>query len=154
MSRLSATTSLEMKILDALRALNLPVPCEGMMERADAGEQKEQDTTSAQVRVWNFAQTHEAFATFTVSAEIRLVVEQSESANGGMFFDAHEAVALWLEGVMLGDRCVALSTDEADVDGLQRTGGDKDFDPTVNGWCATWNFTISGRVKQQQKQEA
>ena len=46
MSRLSATTSLEMKILDALRALNLPVPCVGMMERADAGEQKEQDTTA------------------------------------------------------------------------------------------------------------
>ena len=62
MSRLSATTSLEMKILDALRALNLPVPCVGMMERADAGEQKEQDTTSAQVRVWNFAQANEALA--------------------------------------------------------------------------------------------
>ena len=152
MSRLSATTSLEMKILDALRALNLPVPCVGMMERADAGEQKEQDTTSAQVRVWNFAQTNEAFAVFTASAEIRLIVEQSESANGGMFFDAHELIALWLEGVMLGDGCVALSTDEADVDGLQRTGGDKDFDSTVNGWYATWNFTIYGRVKSQTQE--
>lgn len=153
MNRLSTTTSLEMKILDALRALNIPVPCVGMMEQADAGTMKEQDTTSAQVRVWNFAQTNEAFATFTASAEIRLVVEQSESANGGLFFDAHELIALWLEGMMLGDRCVALSTEEADVDGLQRTGGDKDFDSAINGWYASWNFTISGRVKPQ-KQEA
>lgn len=153
MNRLSATTSLEMKILDALRALNLPVPCEGMMETADAGEQKEQDTTSAQVRVWNFAQTNEALAVFTASAEIQLMVEQSESANGGMFFDAHELIALWLERVMLGDECVALSTDEVDVDGFQRTGGDKQYDASAGGWHASWNFTISGRVKPQ-KQEA
>jgi len=152
MNRLSATTSLEMKILDALRALKLPVPCAGIMERADAGEQKEQDTTSAQVRVWNFAQANEAVAAFTASAEIRLVVEQSESADGGTFFDAHELIALWLEGVMLGDQCVALSTDEVDVDGLQRTGGDKDFDAAINGWYASWNFTISGRVKPKTQE--
>ena len=149
MSRLSATTSLEMKILDALRALNLPVPCVGMMERADAGEQKEQDTTSAQVRVWNFAQANEALAVFTASAEIRLIVEQSESANGGLFADAHEKISTWMEDVMLDDRCTILSTPRAHIDGFQRGGDDKDFDPLGGMWYAVWDLTLTGRIKKQ-----
>ena len=40
-------------------------------------------------------------AAFTVKAEVRLNVEQAESANGGTFYEAHEKFALWLERVML-----------------------------------------------------
>ena len=108
---LSVTTSLEAKLLAELRGLGLPLPCVGLMEVADAGTQKEQDLTSVQVRVYNFAQVTEASGMFTVTAEIRLNVEQAESANGGTFYEAHEKIALWLQQVMLADGCTELDTD-------------------------------------------
>ena len=150
---ISVSTSLEMKILETLRGLNPGVQCVGLMEVADAGVQTEQDLSALQVRVYNFAQMTENGSTFTVTAEIRLNVEQAESANGGAFFDAHEKVALWLEHVMLDANCTELDTDEAFVDGLQRTGGDKDFDTSGGVWFAVWNMTLSGRKKEQQEQE-
>jgi len=148
---LSVSTSLEAKVLATLRGLGLPVPCVGLMEVADAGTMKEQDLTSVQVRVYNFAQVTEASGMFTLMVEIRLNVEQAESANGGTFYDAHERIALWLQHVMLGDACAELDTDEAHVDGLQRTGDDKDFDTTGGEWFAAWNLTLSGRLKQQEE---
>ena len=148
---ISVSTSLEMKILETLRALKPGVQCVGLMEVADAGEQKEQDLSALQVRVYNFAQRTENGGTFTVAAEIRLNVEQAESANGGTFFEAHEKVALWLEHVMLDSNCEELDTDEAFVDGLQRTGGDKDFDTSGGAWFAVWEMTLSGRIREQQE---
>jgi len=151
--RQSATTSLETKILETLRGLNPGVQCVGLMEVADAGVQKEQDLSALQVRVFNFSQITENDGFFKVSAEIRLNVEQAESANGGVFFDAHEKVALWLEHVMLGQYCAELDTGEVYVDGLQRTGGDKDFDTSGGVWFAAWNLTLSGRIKPTEQQE-
>lgn len=151
--RQSATTSLETKILETLRGLNPGVQCVGLMEVADAGVQKEQDLTALQVRVFNFSQITENDGFFKVSAEIRLNVEQAECANGGAFFSAHEKVALWLEHVMLGQYCAELDTGEVYVDGLQRTGGDKDFDTSGGVWFATWNLTLSGRIKPTEQQE-
>ena len=148
---LSVSTSLEAKVLATLRGLNLPLPCIGLMEVADAGTMKEQDLSAVQVRVYNFAQVTEASGMFTLSVEIRLNVEQAESANGGIFYDAHEKIALWLQQVMLADGCTELDTDEAHVDGLQRTGDDKDFDTTGGEWFAAWNMTLSGRLKQQEE---
>ena len=148
---LSVSTSLEAKLLATLRGLGLPVPCVGLMEVADAGVQKEQDLSSVQVRVYSFAQVTESSGMFTINAEIRLNVEQAESANGGTFLEAHEKVALWLEHVMLGANCEELDTDEAFVDGLQRNGGDKDFDISGGEWFAVWNLTLSGRIKQQEE---
>lgn len=148
---LSVSTSLEAKVLATLRGLGLPLPCVGLMEVADAGTMKEQDLSAVQVRVYNFAQVTEASGMFTLSVEIRLNVEQAESANGGTFYDAHERIALWLQHVMLGDACAELDTDEAHVDGLQRTGDDKDFDTTGGEWFAAWNLTLSGRLKQQEE---
>ena len=148
---ISVSTSLEMKILETLRALKPGVQCVGLMEVADAGVQKEQDLSALQVRVYGLAQRNENSGFFTISAEIRLNVEQAESANGGAFFDAHEKVALWLEHVMLDANCTELDTDEAYVDGLQRTGGDKDFDTLGGVWFAIWNMTLSGRIKEQQE---
>ena len=153
MSRMSVSTSLEAKILVTLRGLDLSVPCVGLMEVADAGTLKEEDLTSVQVRVFNFAQVSENSGLFTVEAEVRLNVEVAESANGSAFFDAHEKVALWLERVMLDTNCSELDTTEAFVDGLQRTGGDKDFDTTGETWFALWNMTLSGRIKPTQQEE-
>lgn len=150
---ISVSTSLEMKILETLRALDPGVQCVGLMEVADAGVQKEQDLSSLQVRVYNFAQQSENSGMFTVYAEIRLNVEQAESANGGVFVEAHEKVALWLEHVMLDSNCEELDTSEAFVDGLQRTGGDKDFDTSGGVWFALWNLTLSGRKKENTNEE-
>lgn len=147
----SVSTSLEAKILEILRGMGLPVQCVGLMEVSGVGEQKVQDLSAVQVRVFNFAQLTEGFSPFTVSAEIRLNVEQAESANGGDFLAAHEAIALWLERVMIGGNCSELDTDRAFVDGLQRTGGDKDFDTSGGVWFAVWNMTLSGRIKQQEE---
>ena len=124
---LSVSTSLEEKVLATLRGLNLPLPCVGLMEVADAGTMKEQDLSAVQVRVYNFAQVTEASG------------------------KAHEKIALWLQQVMLADGCTELDTDEAHVDGLQRTGDDKDFDTTGGEWFAAWNMTLSGRLKQQEE---
>ena len=152
MSRLSVTASLEAKLLETIRSLAPEVRAVGLLETADAGTQKEEDLTSFQVRVYNFAQPNEAVGVFTCSAEIRLNVEQAESANGGLFFDAHEKLALWLERVMLGDACEELETDEAYIDGLQRNGDDKDFDTMTGEWFAVWNMTLSGRIKHEQEE--
>lgn len=149
MSRLSASASLEAKFLETFRALLPNMQCVGLLETADAGTQKVEDLTALQIRVYNFAQTNEAQGFFTASVEIRVNVEQAESANGGAFFAAHEAVALALERLMLRDNCTELETDEAYVDGLQRTGDDKDFDTTDGVWFAVWNLTLSGRIKQE-----
>ncbi len=150
MSRRSASAALEARLLESLRGLGTGVPCVGLLETAAAGEAREQDPTSLQVRVHGFAQANEALCAFAVSAEVRLRVEAAESADGALFASAHEAVALWLEGVMLGDRCVALGTDEVDVDGLRRTGGDMGFDAADGAWYAVWNVEISGRTRQQE----
>lgn len=151
MSRLSVSASLEAKLLETLRVLVPGVRAVGLLEVADAGTQKDEDVTALQVRVYNFSQLRETADMFSVSAEIRLNVEQAESANGGLFFDAHERVALWLERVMLGDACTELETDEAYVDGLQRVGDDKDFDMMDDAWFAIWNLTLSGRIRKRQE---
>lgn len=153
MSRLSVSASLEAKILETLRALVPEVRSVGLLETADAGTQKDEDPTSLQVRVYDFRQLNEATAVFSVSAEIRLNVEQAESANGGLFLDMHEKVALWLERVMLGDACEELNTDEAYIDGFQRNGDDKDFDTMTGEWFAVWDVTLTGRIKQEEEQE-
>lgn len=152
MSRISASASLEAKLLETVRKLVPDVRAVGFLETADAGTQKDEDLTSFQVRVYNFVQTNEADASFEVSAEIRLNVEQAESANGGLFFDAHEKVALWLERIMLGDNCAELETDEVRVDGFMRDGDEKDFDMISGEWFAVWNMTISGRTKQENNE--
>ena len=149
MSRLSVTASLEAKLLETLRALVPDVHSVGLLETADAGSQKEEDLTSLQVRVYNFAQPTEATGIFSVSAEVRLNVEQAESANGGLYFDTHEKVALWLEHVMIGANSSELDTESAYVDGLQRVGDDKDFDTMTGEWFAVWNMTLTGRIKKE-----
>lgn len=151
--RQSISTSLENKILTVLRGMGLPVSAVGLMEVAAEGVQKEQDLSSVQVRVFNMAQVTEASGMFTVNAELRLNVEQAESANGGAFLEAHEKIALWLEHVMIGSCCEELDTDEVYVDGLQRTGGDKDFDTSGGEWFAVWNLTLSGRLKENTNNE-
>lgn len=150
---LSVSKSLENKILETLRGLKPGVQCVGFLEVSADGVQKEQDLSAIQVRVYNFAQVTEASGMFTVAVEIRLNVEQAESANGSAFVVAHEAVALWLERVMLDDACAELDTNEAYVDGLQRTGGDKDFDSSDGVWYAVWNMTLSGRIKSKPEQQ-
>lgn len=157
MSRRSVSASLEAKLLEVLRSLVPEIPAVGFLETADAGTVKNEDPTAFQVRVYNFRQANEAFNAFVVSVEIRLNVEMAESANGGLFLNAHEKVALWLENIMLGDECEALSTDEADIVGFQRTGDDKDFDTMTDEWFASWDMTLSGHVKignEQHEQEA
>ncbi len=149
MSRLSASASLEATFLAVFRELLPDMQCVGLLETADAGTLKSEDLTALQIRVYNFVQTNEALPTFTAIVEIRLNVEQAESANGGVFFAAHETVALALERLMLSDACTELSTGEVDVNGLQRTGDDKDFDTTDDVWFAVWTMTISGRIKQE-----
>ena len=152
MSAVSVSASMEAKLLEMLRALVPEVRAVGLLETADAGEQKDEDLTTIQVRAYNFVQTREASPFFTLSAEIRLYVEQAESANGGLFRDAHEKIALWLEGVM-EDVDGSLDTDRACVDGLQRNGDDKDFDTTTGEWFAVWNVTLSGRIRPTEEQE-
>ena len=145
----SVSASLEAKFLEVLRKIAPDVEAVGLLEMADAGRVKDEDLTSFQVRVYEFKQPNEATGAFTVKAEVRLNVEQAESANGGLFYNAHESFALWLERVMLGDNCEELETDEAYVNGFQRTGDDKDFDTTDGVWFAVWTMTISGRIKQE-----
>ena len=152
MSRLSASASLEAKILSTLRTIAPGVHAVGLLEVADAGTQKDEDMTALQVRVYNFVQPNEALPVFTATVEVRLNVEQAESANGGLYFDAHEKVALWLERIMLGDTCEELETDEAYIDGFQRNGDDKDFDTMTGEWFAVWDMTLSGRIKHEQEE--
>ena len=152
MSTMSVSASMEAKLLETLRALVPDVRSVGLLETADAGTQKDEDLTTIQVRAYNFVQTREALPFFTLSAEIRLYVEQAESANGGLFRDAHEKIALWLEGVM-EDVDGSLDTVRAHVDGLKRNGDDKDFDTTTGEWFAVWNVTLSGRIKPTEEQE-
>lgn len=143
--------SLEEKLMEALKAaINDEIPVIGLIGHTNEGFLKEQDLTSVQVRVYNLTQPHEALPLYEVSAEVRLNVEQAETANGGLFTDMHEAIALYLQQVMLGDNCVALSTDECFVDGLQRGGGDANFDVSGGEWFATWNMTLTGRLKQEE----
>ena len=149
--RRSVSTALEAKILEALRGLEPGVQCVGLMEVSAEGVQKEQDLSAVQVRVYNFAQLTENGEMFSVAAEIRLNVEQAESANGSAFLLVYEKVARWLEHVMLDANCTELDTDEAFVDGLQRTGGDKDFDTSGGVWFAVWNMTLTGRIKEEQE---
>ena len=152
MSAVSVSASMEAKLLETLRALVPEVRAVGLLETADAGKQKDEDLTTIQVRAYNFVQTRKASPFFTLSAEVRLYVEQAESANGGLFRDAHEKIALWLEGVM-EDVDGSLDTDRACVDGLQRNGDDKDFDTTTGEWFAVWNVTLSGRIRPTEEQE-
>lgn len=144
----SICKSLEDKLLESLRGLpGVSVPVEGLLEVAAAGELKDEEPTSLQVKVYGMQQPHESMRMYTVTAELRLYVEQAESANGRLFSDTHEAVALWLEGVMLDDACTALETSDVFVDGLQVTGGDLDFDNAGGEWFASWNLTLTGRKK-------
>ncbi len=147
--RKSVSASIEAKFLEVLREVAPGVRAVGLLETADAGRMKDEDRTSFPVRVSNFKQPNEATGACTVTAEVRLNVEQAESANGGLFFDAHERFALWLERVMLGDECEELETKGAYIAGFQRTGDDKDFDTTDGVWFAVWTMTISGRIKQE-----
>ena len=151
----SICASLEDKLLTALRGLDLPVPVVGLLETAGNGEVKQEDLTALQLRVYGVQQPHEAHGMWQCKAELRLEVEQAESANGVMFRDAHEAVALWLERVMLADTCAEeLDTDELFVDGFQLgEGGDADFDASGGVWYATWTVTLSGRLKNQTQEE-
>ena len=151
MSRLSVSASIEAKLLRTFRELMPDMQVVGLLETSDAGTQKVEDMTALQVRVYNLVQTNEAAGFFTVSAEIRLNVEQAESADGGVFFSAHETVALALERLMMRGNCTELETDEAFVDGLQRTGDDKDFDTMDGAWFAVWDLTLSGRIKEQEE---
>ena len=151
--RKSVSASLEAKFLEVLRGLVPDIPAVGFLEAALAGEQKQEDLTSIRVKVDNFSQPNEATCAFSLSVEIRLRVEQAESASGGLFLDAHERIALWLEQVMLGDACVGLGTAEAHVDGFQRTGDDKNFDTTNGDWLAVWTVTLWGRIKPSEEQE-
>lgn len=153
MSRMSVSASIEEKVLRILRGLCPDIPGVGFLEAAAAGEQKQEDPTAFQVRVYNLRQTKEASPFFMVSVDIRLNVEQAESANGSLFRTAHEAVAMWLERVMVQVDGEELDTDMAYVDGVQRTGDEKDFDTAGLGWFAAWALTLSGRVKQPEEQE-
>lgn len=150
MSTVSVSASVEAKLLETFRALVPEIRSVGLLETASAGAQKDEDLTTIQVRAYNFVQKREASPFFTLSAEIRLYVEQAESANGGLFFDAHEKFAMWLERVMVKNGIEELETDEAYVDGMRRTGDDKDFDTATGEWFAVWDMTLSGRIKEQE----
>lgn len=143
----SINLSLEEALLTALRGLNTGVPVVGLLEVAASGTVKEEDLTALQVRVYGMQQPHESLPMFQVTAEVRLNVEQAEAADGSLFATAHEAVALWVQKVMLGDECTELETDDVYVDGLQVTGGDMDFDTSGGVWFAVWNMTLTGRLK-------
>lgn len=143
----SICKTLEDSLLDNLRLLDAGVPVVGHLETAAAGEVKQEDLTSLQVRVFGVQQIHEALSLFKVKCEIRLNVEQAESADGELFSSAHESVALWLQRVMIGDACVELETDDVYVDGLQLDGGDMDYDFAGGEWFAVWNINLTGRIK-------
>lgn len=150
----SICASVEEKVLQALRGLDgLAVPVFGLLETAAAGEVKQEDLTALQCRVYGFSQPHEAYGLWSASMELRLTVEQAESANGQLFYDGHEAVALWLQRVMIGDLCTGLDTDEVNVDGFQIGGGDADYDTSNGAWFAVWTVTLSGRLKEQSESE-
>ena len=150
MSKMSVSASSEAKVLEILRSLVPKLQTVGLLKVADAGVMKDEDPTSFQVRVYNFAQVKEGVPYFTLKVEVRLNVEQAESANGGLFFDAHEKFAMWLERVMVKNGIEELETDEAYVDGMRRTGDDKDFDTATGEWFAVWDMTLSGRIKEQE----
>lgn len=143
----SICTSIEEKMLTVLRGLDLPIDIEGLFEVARVGVVKEQDLTALQVRVFNARQVTEAHDSFTVDIEIRLNVEQAESANGALFFASYEPVALVIERLMVADACTELDTDEVFVDGLQLAGGDANFESSNGEWFAVWNMTLTGRLK-------
>lgn len=144
----SICASLEERILVDLRQLEIDVPVCGLLETAGRGEVKQEDLSAVQLRVFGMQQLHETMEHFSVTAEIRLTVEQAESANGAIFYDSHEAVALWLQRIMIGNACTALHTDDVFVDGLQvGSGGDADFDTSNGVWYAVWNVTLTGRLK-------
>jgi hypothetical protein len=143
----SICASLEASILEKLRSLEMGFSCVGLLEVAAGGTLKQEDLSSVQVRVFGVKQPHESMSMFSVTAEVRLNVEQAETANGELFAAAYEALALYFERIMIGDGCVELETSDVDVDGLQMTGGDLDFDTTGCVWYAVWNMTIHGRIK-------
>lgn len=144
----SCEFSLEEKIVEAIaEVVDGEIPVVGFLKAAASGVLKEQDLTSVQVRVYGLTQPNEAMGIYSVSVDVRLMVEQAESANGALFFDMHEAIALYLQRTMLDDACVALSSAEAFVDGLQRNGGDADYDSSSGEWFAVWNLTLTGRLK-------
>ena len=147
--RKSVSASLEAEILKTLRDLVPGVPAVGFLETAAAGEMKVQDPTAIQVKVDNFTQPLEAYEYYQVAAEIRVNVEQAESADAAIFLLAHERIALWLEWAMVGANCAALDTAEAHVDGLQRTGDSKGFDTTTGEWFVAWTMTLKGRIKKE-----
>lgn len=142
----SICTSLEAKLLEVLRGIGLGIDIEGLFEVAASGTVKQEELTALQVRVYGMTQLSEALPMYSVTAELRLNVEQAESANGQLYFDAHEKVALLLQRLMLDDNCTVLGTDEVHVDGLQVTGGDADFD-AGGEWFAVWTVTLTGRLK-------
>lgn len=141
----SACAYVEAKFLEALRGV-VDIGCEGLLEVAASGEVKQEDMTVLQVRVYNLTQLSEALPMCSLSVELRLNVEQAESANGRVFGEAYDAVAVWLQQVMLGDSCTALSSEGFAVDGLQVAGGDADFDPAAGCWYSLWNLTLTGRL--------
>lgn len=146
----SVSASIEAKFLEVFREMMPDMQSVGLLEVSGEGSAKFENPTSVQVRVYNFTQLHEAMGMFSVAVEIRLNVEQSESANGGLFADAHEKISTWMEDVMLDDRCTILSTPRAYIDGFQRGGDDKDFDTLGGMWYAVWDLTLTGRIKKQE----
>ena len=154
----SICASLEDKILSVLQNVKvagyLDIPIIGLLQVAGSGEVKNEDLTALQVRVYGVQQPHEAHAIWQARVEIRLNVEQAESANGVLFREAFEAVAIWIEHTMVEDRCTALNTDEVFVDGFQLgDGGDADYDIANGVWFANWNLTLSGRIKINEEEE-
>jgi len=150
--RNSICVSLEGKFLSAFRSLiGVCVPIVGLFETAEAGRIKEEDLTPLQVRVFNMSQQHEGLPMYSASAEIRLTVEQAESASAEVFRETYESVSKFVEDMMLGDNCVSLSTDDVYVDGLQAVGGDADFDISGGEWFAVWNLTVTGRLKTTEE---
>lgn len=144
----SVCASLEDKMLQLLRAVDgIDVPIVGLLEQAGAGTVKQEDLTALQLRVYGLQQLNEGLEFVTTSAELRLTVMQADSADGAAYRAAHEAVALWLQEIMLEDNCTQLHTDEVYVDGLQLGGGDADFDTSNGVWFAVWNITLTGRLK-------
>lgn len=143
----SICASLEASILEKLHTLETGLTCVGLLEVAAGGTLKQEDLSAVQVRVFGVQQPHESMPKFSVTAEVRLNVEQAETANGELFASSYEALALYFERIMIGDGCVELETSDVHVDGLQMTGGDSDFDTTGGVWYAVWNMTIHGRIK-------
>lgn len=143
----SICASLEASILKKLSALETGLSCVGLLEVAAGGTLKQEDLSSVQVRVFGVQQPHESMSMFSVAAEVRLNVEQAETANGELFAASYEALALYFERIMIGDGCVELETSDVHVDGLKMTGGDLDFDTTGGVWYAVWNMTLTGRIK-------